>query len=78
MRLVVIEFAVCYSQLDCGGGYCRCGQVSVIARLICIAVGDYGTKNVSVIWNSEVSVVRGLLYYWSLWSYNPDLSKCPL
>ena len=52
--------------------------MSVIARSICIAVGDYGTKNVSVIRNSEVSVVRGLLYYWSLWSYNSDLSKCPL
>ena len=52
--------------------------MSVIERSICIAVGDYGTKNVSVIRNSEVSVVRGLLYYWSLWSYNPDLSKCPL
>ena len=34
-----------------------------IARSICITVGDYGTKNVSVIRNSEVSVVRGLLYY---------------
>ena len=52
--------------------------MSVIARSICITVGHYGTKNVSDIRNSEVSIVRGLLYYWSLWSFNPDLSKCPL
>ena len=32
-------------------------------------------QKVSVIWNSEVSVVQGLLYYWSLWSYNPDLGN---
>ena len=37
-----------------------------------------GHKNVSAIRNSEVSVVQGLLYYWNLWSYNPDLGKRPL
>ena len=33
---------------------------------------------VSVIQNSKVSVVQRLLYYWSPWSYNPDLGNCPL
>ena len=33
--------------------------MSAIAKSIYITVGDFGTKNVSVIQNSEVSVVRG-------------------
>ena len=44
---------------DCGCGYCGLGQVSVIARSICITLGDWGAKTCPLYGIERCPLFRG-------------------
>ena len=43
--------------------------------IVCV---QSGPQKMSVIWNSGVSAIQGLLKYWSEWKDSRDFQNCPL